>query len=79
MLADVLALWSDWPVFPTLHGGDQTNVAGVREQLRERGFDGEAREDEDVPATKGELVVKTFDGNGNYYLQWREGDRVQSR
>lgn len=38
----------------------------------------EAREKADLAAGKGTLTIKTIDGRGYYYLQWREGSKIKS-
>jgi hypothetical protein len=38
-----------------------------------------AREKADLAAGKGTLTVKTIDGRGYFYLQWREGSKVTSQ
>jgi hypothetical protein len=39
----------------------------------------DAREDADVPASKGTLTTKTIDGRDYFYLQWREGSKIRSQ
>lgn len=39
----------------------------------------EAREEADLPASKGTLTTKTIDDRDYYYLQWREGSKIKSQ
>lgn len=39
----------------------------------------DAREDADIPASRGTLTTKTIDGRDYFYLQWREGSKIRSQ
>jgi len=39
----------------------------------------DARDEADIPASKGTLTTKTIDGRDYYYLQWREGSKIKSQ
>ena len=39
----------------------------------------DAREEAEIPASKGTLTTKTIDGRDYYYLQWREGSKIRSQ
>jgi hypothetical protein len=39
----------------------------------------DAREDADIPASKGTLTTKTIDGRDYFYLQWRERSNIRSQ
>ena len=39
----------------------------------------DARDDADIPASKGTLTTKTIDGRDYFYLQWREGSNIRSQ
>jgi len=39
----------------------------------------EARDQADLPPTKGTITTKTISGNDYYYLQWRAGDKIKSQ
>ena len=39
----------------------------------------DAREEAEIPASKGTLTTKTIDGRDYYYLQWREGSKIKSQ
>lgn len=39
----------------------------------------DARDEADIPPSKGTLTTKTIDGRDYYYLQWREGGKVRSQ
>ena len=39
----------------------------------------DARDEADIPSSKGTLTTKTIDGRDYYYLQWREGSKIKSQ
>jgi len=40
---------------------------------------GEAREDAEIPRSKGTITTKIIDEREYYYLQWREDEQVKSQ
>ena len=39
----------------------------------------DARDEADLPDSKGTLTTKTIDGRDYFYLQWREGSKIKSQ
>lgn len=39
----------------------------------------DARDEADLPPSKGTVTVNEIDGRGYYYLKWRDGDQVKSQ
>jgi hypothetical protein len=39
----------------------------------------DARDEADLPSSKGTITSKTIDGRDYYYLQWRDGDKIRSQ